>query len=117
MKKSNHAESLPAGVREALKKLGGFIACARKEKHWTQEELSRRIGVSRMTVVRMEKGAPEVAAGLYLTAAWLLGLPVLSWQTSWEERSDTMTGTILNRLKKTLPDRVKTGRDKIDNDF
>ena len=31
-----------------------------------------------MTVVRLEKGAPEVATGWYLTAAWLLGLPVFT---------------------------------------
>jgi len=109
--------TLPLGVRESIKEMGELIACARKEKRWTQEEMARRIGVSRMTVVRMEKGAPEVAAGLYLIAAWLLGLPVLSWQVMGEERGNTMTGSILTKLRSTLPERVKKSRGKIDNDF
>jgi len=117
MKKSRVAAALPSGVRESLKEMGGFIACARKEKRWTQEEMARRIGVGRMTVVRIEKGAPEVAVGLYLTAAWLLGLPVLSWQTMDSKRGDTVTGDILSKLKGTLPERVKKNRDKINNDF
>jgi len=117
MNKSRYAAALPSGVRKSIRELGEFIACARKEKRWTQEEMARRIGVSRMTVVRMEKGAPEVAAGLYLTAAWLLGLPVLTWQTMGKERGDTVTGSILAKLKSTLPERVKKSRGKIDNDF
>jgi len=60
---------------------------------------------------------PEVAAGLYLIAAWLLGLPVLSWQVMGEERGNTMTGSILTKLRSTLPERVKKSRGKIDNDF
>ncbi len=117
MKKSRYTAALPSGVRKSIRELGEFIACARKEKGWTQEEMARRIGVSRMTVVRMEKGAPEVAAGLYLTAAWLLGLPVLSWQSMEGERGNTMTGSILTKLKSTLPGRVKKSRGKVDNDF
>jgi len=97
--------------------MGRFIACARKEKRWTQEELALRIGVSRMTVVRLEKGAPEVATGYFLTAAWLLGLPVLTWQHMGEGRSDTVVGDLLTKLKKSLPDKVRRGNKKINNDF
>ena len=88
-----------------------------KEKKWTQEELARRIGVNRMTVVRIEKGAPEVATGLYLTAAWLLGLPILTWQTMGEGRSDTVVSDLLTKLKNSLPTRVRGRRKTIDNDF
>lgn len=102
---------------ESLKEIGELIACARKEKGWTQEELGRRIGVNRMTVVRIEKGAPEVATGWYLTAAWLLGLPILTWQTMGEGRSDTVVGDLLTKLKNSLPRRVRRRRKTIDNDF
>jgi len=109
--------SLPLGVRHSLKEVGGLIACARKEKRWTQEELARRIGVHRMTVVRIEKGAPEVAAACYLTAAWLLGLPILTWQAMGEGRSDTVVGDLLAKLKKNLPATVRRKKKTIDNDF
>ena len=118
MTKNNpNSTVLPPGVRESIKELGELIACARKEKRWTQEELARRIGVSRMTVVRLEKGAPEVATGWYLTAAWLLGLSVLTWQAMGDGRNDTVVGDLLTKLKKSLPARVRKGRKKIDNDF
>ncbi|MBW2593033.1 MAG: helix-turn-helix transcriptional regulator [Deltaproteobacteria bacterium] len=117
MKNNNRTASLPPSVRESLKEVGDLIACARKEKRWTQEELARRIGVNRMTVVRIEKGAPEVATGWYLTAAWLLGLPILTWQTMGEGRSDSVVGDLLTKLKKNLPKTVRRQKKIIDNDF
>ena len=108
---------LPPGIQKSLGELGDLISCARKEKQWTQEELSKRIGINRMTLGRMEKGAPEVAIGCYLTAAWLLGLPVLSWQTMEKGDSDTFISNLLIKLKKTLPDRVRAPKKTIDNDF
>jgi DNA-binding XRE family transcriptional regulator len=109
--------NIPLVVRESLKEIGKLIACARKEKHWTQEELARRIGVNRMTLGRIEKGAPEVAIGWYLNAAWLLGLPILTWQALGEGRSDTIVSDLLKKLKKSLPTRVRRRQKIIDNDF
>jgi DNA-binding XRE family transcriptional regulator len=117
MKNKKNIEALPVSVRESLKKLGELIVCARKEKRWTQEELAKRIGVNRMTVVRIEKGAPEVATSWYLTAAWLLNLPILTWQALGEGRSDTMVSDFLAKLKKNLPGTVRRSRKRIDNDF
>ena len=116
-KKTKIATTLPPGVQESLKEIGTMIACARKEKQWTQEEMAKRIGVNRMTVGRIEKGAPEVAIGLYLTAAWLLGLPLLTWQTMGEGRSDTVVGDLLTKLKIALPERVRSQRKVNDDDF
>jgi len=116
-KNKKRTSSLPLSVRESLKELGELIACARKEKRWTQEEMARRIGINRMTVVRMEKGAPEVAIGWYFTATWLLGLPILTWHSMGEERGDTMVGDLLAKLKKNLPKTIRHRRKTIDNDF
>ncbi len=117
MKSKKNLPALPSSVREAIKEIGELIACARKEKQWTQEELARRVGVSRMTVVRIEKGAPEVATGWYLTAAWLLGLPILTWRSFGNGKNDTVIGDLLTKLKNTLPDRIRTQQKDIDNDF
>lgn len=108
---------IPLRVQESLKEIGELIACARKEKQWTQEDLAQRIGVNRMTLGRIERGAPEVAIGWYLTAAWLLGLPILTWQAIGEGRSDTVVGDLLIKLKSTLPSRVRHRPKKIDDDF
>jgi len=117
MKNKENIAALPLSVKDSLKKLGGLIACARKEKRWTQEELAKRIGVNRMTVVRIEKGAPEVATSWYFTAAWLLGLPILTWQALGEGRSDTLVSDFLTKLNKSLPGTVRQSRKKINNDF
>ena len=114
---SKKTAALPLSVRESLKEIGGLIACARKEKQWTQEELAQRIGINRMTVGRIEKGASEVAIGWYLIAAWLLGLPILTWQAMGEGRSDTVVSDLLTKLKRALPNRVRGRRKTIDNDF
>jgi len=117
MENKKRTTPLPISVIQALKEMGALISCTRKEKKWTQEELGQRIGVNRMTVVRIEKGAPEVAVGWYLTAAWLLGLPILTWQTMGERTSDTVFSDLLSKLKKNLPDTIRRRGKEIDNDF
>ncbi len=115
--KNKKSTAVPLSVRESLKEMGELIACARKEKRWTQEELAQRIGVNRMTVVRIEKGTPEVATGWYLTATWLLGLPILTWQAMGDGRSDTVVVDFLTKLKRNLPQTIRHPRKTIDNDF
>lgn len=108
---------LPLPVRHALKEMGSLISVGRKEKRFTQAELASRVGVGRMTVVRMEKGAPEVAIGYYLSAAWILGLPVLSWSDFAGLRGDTTVAAYLEKFGKHLPKRVRKQKDGINNDF
>jgi len=108
---------LPIAVRQVLKELGELIALGRKEKRFTQAELAERVGVSRMTVVRIERGAPEVAIGHYLTAAWILGLPVLAWSNFSGVRSETPLAQFLENLRRHLPERIRTKEKEISNDF
>ena len=108
---------LPLPVRQVLKELGMLISTARKERQFTQAELATRTGVSRMTVVRMERGAPEVAMGHYLTAAWILGLPILSWSDFAGMRTNSSVAAYLEKIREHLPERVRTKKDEIDNDF
>jgi len=108
---------LPLPVRHALKELGMLIEAGRKEKQFTQSELAKRVGVGRMTVVRMERGAPEVAIGYYLTAAWILSLPVLSWSDFAGMRANSSVASYLEKIREHLPERVRTKKDEIDNDF
>lgn len=108
---------LPLPVRHVLKELGMLISTGRKEKQFTQAELARRIGIGRMTVVRMENGAPEVAVGYYFTAAWILGLPILSWSDFAGMRASSSVAAYLEKIREHLPARVRTKKGEIDNDF
>jgi DNA-binding XRE family transcriptional regulator len=108
---------LPLAVRQALKELGALIASGRKERRFTQAELASRVGVGRMTIVRIERGAPEVAVGHYLTAAWVLELPVLSWSDFSGLRGSSTVAAYLETFGRHLPDRVRGKRHEADNDF
>ena len=108
---------LPQPVRHAIREMGSLISAGRREKRFTQAELASRVGVGRMTVVRMEKGAPEVAIGYYLSAAWILGLPVLSWSDFAGLRANTSVAAYLEKFDAHLPERVRKQKDGIDNDF
>ncbi len=108
---------LPLPVRHVLKELGMLIANGRKEKRFAQAELAKRIGVGRMTIVRMENGAPGVAIGYYLTAAWILGLPILSWSDFAGMRANSSVAAYLEKIREHLPERVRTKKGEIDNDF
>ncbi len=50
------------------------MAIARKRRRQSMEAWATRLQVSVPTLRRMEKGDPSVAAGVYMTAAWLMNV-------------------------------------------
>jgi transcriptional regulator with XRE-family HTH domain len=117
MAKKSIQDRMPIAVRQAIRELGELIRLGRRERRFTQEELAERTGVSRMTVVRMEKGAPEVAVGHYLTAAWILGLPVLAWSDFAGMRAESSLAPYLENLRKHLSERVRAKKGVLSDDF
>ena len=71
---SKIAESPPAAVHEALERLGRNIRTARLRRKLPQQELARRMGVSRFVVADIEKGKPTTGMAAYLGTLWALGL-------------------------------------------
>ena len=65
--------TLPAGVGRALGLLGENLAIGRIRRRESQADWAKRIGVSRPTLIRMERGDPGVGIGIYATALWVLG--------------------------------------------
>jgi hypothetical protein len=55
--------------------------------------------------------------GHYLTAAWILGLPILSWSDFAGTRPNSSVAAYLEKIREHLPERVRTKKDEIDNDF
>lgn len=66
--------ALPIPVERALRKLGGDLRDARRRRRIPTEIMAERVGVSRTTLSKLEKGDPRVAAGSYATALFVLGL-------------------------------------------
>ena len=65
---------LPARLRRSLSKFGADIATARKKRSLTTAMMAERLGVARSTYLRVEKGDPSVAMGVYAMALFVLGL-------------------------------------------
>lgn len=65
---------MPSRVRRSFVKFGTDIALARRRRGITAAMMAERIGVSRSTYLRVEKGDPTVAMGVYAIALFVLGL-------------------------------------------
>src|SRR6266446_4179841 len=72
--RSNAIPSLPLPVKRALKKLGEDIADARRRRRIPTTLMAKRAMISRATLARLEKGAPQVSLGIYATVLFILGL-------------------------------------------
>ena len=59
--------------KKTLQLLAHLIKTARV-KQYTQNETSKRIGISRTTMSLIEKGSPKVSSGLYFEVLAVLGL-------------------------------------------
>jgi DNA-binding XRE family transcriptional regulator len=65
---------MPPRVRQSLVKFGADMALGRRKRGLTTAMMAERIGVSRATYSRVEKGDPTVSMGVYAMAVFVLGL-------------------------------------------
>lgn len=63
-------------AREALQLLAVMIRAARVQRGMSAAELSKRVGVSRGAIQRLEAGEPGTAIGTAFEAAVVLGIPL-----------------------------------------
>ncbi len=61
---------------EAARLLGARIRLARLERRWTLEQLAERVGVTRVTMRKVERGDLTVGLGVALEAAAVVGVPL-----------------------------------------
>jgi transcriptional regulator with XRE-family HTH domain len=71
---------------EALAILSTAIRSARLRRGWTVGELAERVGVSRPTMVKVERGDPSVAVGTMLEAAALVDVPLFDVEKGARQR-------------------------------
>jgi DNA-binding XRE family transcriptional regulator len=65
---------LPIPVTRALRKLGQDLRDARRRRRIPSALAAERAGISRATLVKIEKGHPGVAMGSYATVLFVLGM-------------------------------------------
>jgi transcriptional regulator with XRE-family HTH domain len=72
--KSEAYDILPTPVRQSLRKLGRDIRVARKKRRLTVGMMMERVGVSKVTYLKVEKGDARVGIGIYGATLMALGL-------------------------------------------
>lgn len=71
-RKKNRLLLLPK-ANKALESLGENIKLARLRRGWTAENLAERVGLTRATLHKMEKGESGVAIGYYAAVLFAFG--------------------------------------------
>ncbi|MBU6512480.1 MAG: helix-turn-helix transcriptional regulator [Betaproteobacteria bacterium] len=106
MKKSAATHTLPFEAEDLLRELSGRIRVARRAQGLTQADLAARAGVGTQTMYAVEKGAPTVQMGYWLSVLWALG--VLGELHSAVSQLGRSEGD-LALLESLLPKRVRAG--------
>ncbi len=64
---------MPQQLRRSLSKFGSDLSIARRKRRLSIAMICERLGVSKSTWQRMEKGDPTVSMGAYIQALFVLG--------------------------------------------
>lgn len=106
MRTSRSSVILPLPVRRALRKLGHDLRDARRRRRIPLAIAAERASISRTTLIKIEKGDPGVALGLYATVLFVLGLTDRLADLV-DPRSDTIG---LQLEEERLPQRIRIPR-------
>jgi DNA-binding XRE family transcriptional regulator len=107
MEATNSKSVLPGRLRQAIAELGADISIARRKRSLTVAMMAERIGVHKNTYLRIEKGEPTVAFGIYAMALFVLGLSAGLTALADPGRDDT--GLLLDADH--LPKRVRARKE------
>jgi DNA-binding XRE family transcriptional regulator len=71
--RSTVLDVLPANIRRSLVKFGADLSVARRKRRLTVAMMTERVGISKATYLRIEKGDPTVSLGAYAMTLFVLG--------------------------------------------
>ena len=109
----NKSLPLSSSTLSVLKTLAAMIKASRLERGMSQIEMSRRLGVSRYTVIAVEKGDPGVGVGTVFEAATIVGIPLLAD----DQHELTKLASTVAGLASVLPERGRRKKVTLEDDF
>ena len=101
-------------AENAAKLFGTQIRRARHAKRWTAAELAERAGVSRLTVLNVETGSPNVSLGNALNIASIVGVALFGIDDPVELARARLRGEEQLAL---LPSRVDKVRNTAEGEY
>jgi transcriptional regulator with XRE-family HTH domain len=99
---------VPIPAKRSLYKLGNDIRDARKRRRIPTQIMAERCGITRTTLLKLEKGDPGVSIGAFVTALFVLGL--LDRISELADARNDQVGLDLDDER--LPKRIHTPRRK-----
>jgi DNA-binding XRE family transcriptional regulator len=96
---------IDAIITRGLKKLGGGLKNARRRRRITTELMAQRVGVTRTTLDRMEKGSVNMSMGIYATAIFTLSPDKFKELVNIFSREKDVLGQIISDME--LPQRIR----------
>lgn len=106
MRTSRSSVALPIPVRHALRKLGHDVRDARRRRRIPVAIAAQRASISRTTLVKIEKGEPGVAIGIYATVLFVMG--IVDRLADLADSKNDVVGLELD--KEHLPQRIRGAR-------
>jgi DNA-binding XRE family transcriptional regulator len=108
MRTSRSSVALPIPVKHALRKLGRDMRDARRRRRIPVAIVAQRASISRSTLVKIEKGDPSVALGLYATVLFVMGMI-----DRLSELADPKSDSVGLQLEEEhLPQRIRSVRTR-----
>lgn len=100
-------------AHEAVLLLGKQIKLNRKQRKWSEQNLADRVGISRATLKKIERGEMSPSIGLVFEAATLVGVNL------FEQDKIPLSVSINQSNEKIalLPQRIQTKTKVLDDDF
>lgn len=98
---------------DAARVLGQQLAAARRRQRRTAQDVADRVGTTRVTLRRIERGDPAVALGLYFEVATILSVPLFGA----EGRALAELAARGERELALLPARIDVRPVDVDDDF
>ncbi|MDR3280206.1 MAG: hypothetical protein LBT23_06820 [Synergistaceae bacterium] len=95
-------------VERALKKLGSDIRDARRRRRIPTELMAERMGVSRTTLLQIERGSSRVSAGSYAVAIYILG-KIDDLEMLLDRTNDPLG---LDLIERELPERIRSKKPR-----
>lgn len=107
-----HIRTYSPITEEAAMLLGARVRLARRERSWTVRALAERVGVSEVTMRKIERGDLSVRLGVAFEAAALLGVPLFDEDRTRRRFEASRVDDRLALLPKSMHQ-----RPDVDDDF